>query len=120
MKKHLQKSMNIISVPSQRYQDPRHLLQNPKVLGASWASIIAHRDLVDLIIWMYTAPLNTQFSILSLYLICVMMSLCGGWSRNRNMTKNMARQNQQQLDTSPSLPAQGADVITSAQWPSPQ
>ena len=25
------KSMNIISVPSQRYQDSRHLLQNPKV-----------------------------------------------------------------------------------------
>ena len=36
------------------------------------------------------------------------------------MTKNMARHNQQQLDTSPSLSAQGADVITSAQWPSPQ
>ena len=25
------KSMNIVSVPSQRYQDSRHLLQNPKV-----------------------------------------------------------------------------------------
>ena len=25
------KNMNIISVPSQRYQDSRHLLQNPKV-----------------------------------------------------------------------------------------
>jgi hypothetical protein len=25
------KSMNIILVPSQRYQDSRHLLQNPKV-----------------------------------------------------------------------------------------
>ena len=29
------------------------------------------------------------------------------------MTKNMARHNQQQLDTSPSLSPQGADVITS-------
>ena len=31
MQKHLQKSINIILVPSQRYKDSRHLLQNPKV-----------------------------------------------------------------------------------------
>ena len=29
--KTLTKSINIILVPSQRYQDSRHLLQNPKV-----------------------------------------------------------------------------------------
>ena len=37
--------MNIILVPSQRYQDSRHILQKLTFLGASWASVIAHKDL---------------------------------------------------------------------------
>ena len=31
MKKHLQKNINIVLGPSQRYLDSRHLLHNPKV-----------------------------------------------------------------------------------------
>ena len=57
------RSMNIFLVPSQRYPDSSHLLQNPtftksniykilKFLGASWALVIAHKDLLDLIICM--------------------------------------------------------------------
>ena len=50
------KSKNIFLVSSQRYQDSSHLLPNPKVplgpRGTSLASLIAHKDLLHLIIWM--------------------------------------------------------------------
>ena len=56
--KHMPKKHKHSLVPIQRYQDSRHLLQNPTVpnyvidFSKNMKSVIVHRDLLDLIIWM--------------------------------------------------------------------
>ena len=51
-KKHAKKTQKPIFDHSQRYQNSRHIFRNPKVHQSVMASVITHKVLLHLIIWM--------------------------------------------------------------------
>ena len=50
------KSTSIFWFPVQDIKIPDIFYKTKNLLTMSWASVIAHKDLLDLIIWMWTAP----------------------------------------------------------------
>ena len=54
--KHMQKSTSIFWFPVKDIKIPDIFYKIQNFLTMSWASVIAHKDLLDLIIWMWTAP----------------------------------------------------------------
>ena len=52
MQKHVQKALNLVWFQVKDIKIPDIFYKILKFLGTSWASAIAHKDLLDLIIWM--------------------------------------------------------------------
>ena len=54
------KALTLFCFPVKDIKIPDIFYKIQKILGTSWASVIAHKDLLDLIIWMQTAPFKEE------------------------------------------------------------
>ena len=65
--KPMQKSISLFLIPVKDIKIPDIFFKIQKFIRASWASVIAHKDLLHLIIWMKTAPCQKISIYVSLY-----------------------------------------------------